>query len=554
MKNQIYLMLFFSIISLESLSQTIPVKDYSESVSRMNQILGVSSNLQSYTQHPLNSELIGKNDSAFQKMIASSNLFPNIHFFGKQLILKISPFTLLNDYNSKLPFGYNIGSLYPNVGYKTFVTGGFYLKLGILNFQFKPELVKAQNKAFNTFLDINRNINSNLITNYFHFINGIDAPERFGSNSLNYIGFGQSKITTVYKGLELGISTENLWWGPGVYNSIMMSNSAPGFFHWTFNSAKPLITFLGTFEWQLIGGKLKQSGYLPYSPVNISNNVDLYKPKPSLNRYLSAFTFNWHPRWIDGFFIGISGYDYLNIDSLYHKDNLIRRIIPVFKPSSIQQNSLKVGGDGQDFAYSINIRQLFPKYKSEIYFEYARNDAAATITDFILQPEHATAYTLGTTRYFDISKDQFIKVNFELTHLQIPDTFLLRDEPSWYVHSGYAPQDGYTNQGRYVGAGIGPGSNSLIFDISYLYKINSYGLKFERLVHNNDLYYFAYANTSGNSNAEWVDLSSTIYTNIKLRDFLISAEFAPIVTYNYDYMRSNLKNNHARISFTYYFY
>lgn len=548
-------MLLFSIISLESLSQTIPVKDYSESISRMNQILGVSSNLQSYTQHPLNSDLIGKNDSAFQKMIASSNLFPNTHFFGKPLILKTLPFTLLNDYNSKTPYGYNNGSLYPNVGYQTFVTGGFYFKLGILNVQFKPELVKAQNKAFNTFLDINKNNNSNLVTTYFHFINGIDAPERFGINTLSYAGLGQSKITAIYKGIELGISTENMWWGPGVYNSIMMSNSAPGFLHWTFNSPHPINTLLGSFEWQLIGGKLNQSGYLAFNTVNLSDDyVKLYKPKPILNRYLSAFTFNYHPKWIDGLFIGISGYDYLNIDSSYKSKSIFRRILPVFSTSSLQQNSLDVGGDGQDFAYAINIRQVFPSYKTEIYFEYARNDAAASTTDFILQPEHSTGYTLGTTRYFDLKKDQFLKVSFEITHLQNSDTFLLRDEPSWYVHSGYAPQDGYTNLGRYLGAGIGPGSNSLIFDISYYYKINSFGLKLERLVHNNDLFYYAFENTKNSFDNEWVDISSTFYSNFKLKKFLISMEFTPVFTYNYEYLIKNeIKNNHIRTSITYFF-
>ena len=83
----------------------------------------------------------------------------------------------------------------------------------------------------------------------------------------------------------------------------------------------------------------------------------------------------------------------------------------------------------------------------------------------------------------------------------------------WYVHL-WPPQDGYTNEGRYIGAGIGPGSNSLMWDVSYLRGQDSYGLKVERLVHNNDFYYYAFMGT-GVFNRHWVDLCNTFYTNFK---------------------------------------
>jgi hypothetical protein len=116
------------------------------------------------------------------------------------------------------------------------------------------------------------------------------------------------------------------------------------------------------------------------------------------------------------------------------------------------------------------------------------------------------------------------------------------------------PLDGYTNEGRYVGAGIGTGSNSLIIDFSYIKNINSFGVKFERLDHNNDLYLQAFQGTTGNSDLNWVDLSSTFYSNVKLKHFLIAAEFTPVYTYNYEYLQhNNVENTHTRISLTYYF-
>jgi len=140
----------------------------------------------------------------------------------------------------------------------------------------------------------------------------------------------------------------------------------------------------------------------------------------------------------------------------------------------------------------------------------------------------------------------------ELTHLQVPDTFLVGDEPFWYVHET-DPRDGYTNAGRYVGAGIGPGSNSLMLDISYIRNINSFGMKIERYIHNNDLYYLGNAGTT-NFVSNWVDVSDTFYANIKLKKFLIEAQYTPIYTYNYEYLQGNdVKNKHARINLTYFF-
>lgn len=551
----IFLINYFASVSF---SQTVSTGSYAESLVRMNQLLGLNDDVSSFTQHPLNSVFYIKGDSAIQSLVAGKNLIPGFKVFGISSSFRLLPFSFLNENNLNLPFGYNNGPLYPNVGYQSMISGGFFLKAGFLNIQIKPEVVHAENAAFLTFADVQANYNSGLVGAFFSKINGIDAPERFGPYGINIADLGQSKITLNYKNIEAGVSTENLWWGPGIQNSIMMSNSAPGFLHWTFNTVNPVKTAIGSFEWQIIGGRLTQSGYTPYDPGKLVYAApNAYVPKPVVNRYLSAFTFNWHPKWIEGLFFGLSGYDYLNINSNYDQKGFIGKYLPVFKPSGNIVNSQTVKGtvvgDGQDFAYALNMRQVFKDYKAEIYFEWARNDNAANFRDFILESEHSTAYLLGATRYFLIKKDQYIKASFELTHLQIPDNFLVRLEPSWYEHRGAAPLDGYTNQGRYLGAGIGPGSNSLMFDLSYVRKLNSFGIKFERYVHDNDLYYIALSGTS-DFGSNWVDISSTFYTNIKLKKFLISGEYTPIHTYNYEYLQNNdIINRHVRLTLTYLF-
>lgn len=540
------------VFTARSFAQTIPVGSYAEEVARRDQILGKGNTTSSFNLRPVNIQ--GDNaDSVLQSMVASKT-YTKFNLMGMPSGIQLLPFNWLNEYNTTRPYGYNNSSLYPNRGYQTRVSGGFLLKAGILRVQVKPEFVYAQNREFKTFADLQGNTTStSLLKAYYAHVNGVDAPERFGDKSLNHLYPGQSKVTVEYKNMEIGVSTENLWWGPGVQNSIMMSNSAPGFLHWTFNSVKPLKTGIGSFEWQIIGGTLKQSGYLPLDTNKIVNGRGMYQPKPNVTRYVSALTVNWQPKWLKGLYLGLSAYDYMDKDSSYHKKNIIRRVIPVVVGSSLKANDINNSshGDGQDFAYALNIRQLLPAYNAELYFEWARNDRSGSINDFLQEPGHTVALTFGGRKLFELAPHNFFQLKAEVTQLQRSPTFLLRDEPTWYEHLGDA-RDGYTNNGRYLGAGIGPGSNSFMLDLSYIKGVNSYGFTFERYLHNNDLYYTAFSGVP-NLSAHWVDISNTFYANIKLKKYLVSAELTPVYSLNYQYRKNDSFNLHARINLTYYF-
>jgi len=544
-----YLLILFLLVSIKGFSQSISVGDnYAQEIARIHQLLGEGDSVSSFTIRPIN--LI--HDSLLNRLVAGRNLLPDSS--SKAFAIKILPLSLQNDFNLNRPYGYNNSSLYPNRGLQTRLSGGFFIKASIFRLQFKPELVYAQNKTFETFADVQGgNNNPQLFNAYFGVVNGIDAPERFGNGPLTKLYPGQSKLTINIANIEAGISTENLWWGPGVQNAIMLSNSAPGFLHWTLNSALPLKTGIGSFQWQLIGGELRQSGYLPVDTGKLIFGHGLLIPKSVIKRYMSAFTVNWHPKWVDGLFLGFTEYDYLNRDSAFHQRGFISKLVPVFTGSSVKANAITnaQNGDGQDFAFALNIRQVLTKYNAEIYFEWARNDRSGGLNDFLQEPEQANAYTFGGRRLFELAKYKFLQFKMELTHLQIPNTYLLRSEPSWYVHL-QAPQDGYTNQGRYVGAGIGPGGNSLMWDISYLNGLNSYGITMERLVHNNDLYYYAFSGT-GTYNLHWVDLCTTFYTNLKMKHYVLSAELTPVYSLNYEYQGGDSFNLHARINLTFYF-
>jgi len=544
MKN-IFLLILLAVLPACVFAQAIPVWNrYANENARVRQLLGDTNIKASFSVRPINF-----GDSIAQHLTAGKNLLTDTGAIGLYLL----PVHFLSEYNFNRPYGYNNGSLYPNRGLQNLLSAGLLFKAGILRIQLQPELVYAQNRSFPTFADVQGgNNNPQLMSAYFYMINGIDAPERFGNGSITHLYPGQSKIALNFHNIEAGVSTENMWWGPGTQNAIMMSNSAPGFLHWTINSAAPIRTPLGGLEWQLIGGNLKQSGYLPADTGKLLYAHGMLVSKPKVTRYISAFTINWQPKWIKGFYLGFTGYDYMNKDSAYHKTGLLSRLFPAIRPPA-RSNAItdSIRGDGQDFAYAFNVRQVFSELHAEIYFEWARNDRTAGFNDFLQEPEQANGYTVGGRRLFELKKEMFLQVKFELTHLQDPPNYLLRQEPSWYVHLT-PPADGYTNDGRYIGAGIGPGSNSLMWDIGLLKGQNSYGVTFERWVHNNDLYYQAFAGT-GIFGRHWVDFATTFYANWKLGNYVISGELTPVYTLNYQYQPGNSYNLHARFALTYYF-
>jgi hypothetical protein len=84
---------------------------------------------------------------------------------------------------------------------------------------------------------------------------------------------------------------------------------------------------------------------------------------------------------------------------------------------------------------------------------------------------------------------------------------------SWYTNNFI--RQGFTNNGKVLGAGIGPGSTSQMFDFSILYPKSIYGITMNRIVNNRDFYFNAYQDYV-NWKSHWVDLSTTFHANFNL--------------------------------------
>ena len=487
----------------------------------------------------------------FQSENKDSNIFlSGSGKFKPRLLKKIEwlPISLTQQVNSHHPFGWNDAAMIPAAGYQAYFSAGLFAKMGHLSIQLQPEIVWAQNPSFETFRIENYDP---VWANYYQWLNRSDIPERFGDQSYKKVFGGQSSIRYNAENISVGISTENLWWGPGRRNALVMSNNAPGFLHATINSIKPIETKIGSFEGQMIAGKLSNSGIIPPESNRTNNGVILYEPKNNEDRFIAGMVLSWQPRWIKGLFLGFAKTSYL-----YQSDiSGIADILPleglVVSDAEKQHKKASLG--------SVFLRYVLFEEQAEIYGEYGRSDRSASFINLFTDKDYPRGYVIGMRKLSNKrANGSQMEVAVELTQLELPNAALINTVQSWYTHD-YVRQ-GYTNQGQVMGAGIGPGGNSQMLDISWVKGFNKVGMLFERIVHNNDFYYYAFANPT-DVTRHWVDLAATFHADWKYKRFLFSSEMGLIRSLNYEwwvipgspYFQNgyDFLNLHGKISFSY---
>ncbi|MCU0385711.1 MAG: capsule assembly Wzi family protein, partial [Flavihumibacter sp.] len=470
--------------------------------------------------------------------------------FGKKMVEKgkfkfsLLPVTLRQQVNTHHPYGWNDGSMIQAKGYQAVFSAGFYLKAGPLELQLNPEVVYAGNNSFETFPTSH---SDSLWYYYYNQLNKIDWPEQYGNSRYAKILPGQSKLLLSFGKISAGISTENLWWGPGHRNSLMMSNSAPGFLHFTFHSNKPVRTFLGNLEWRVIAGQLKNSGILPPDTSRRFQGELLYEPKHTSNRYINAVMLAWQPKWVKGLSLGVSRSFFQYSDNIpKNLDGYFPIVGSLFKGNARDESSF-----GRDQLLSLMFRWVFAKEQLELYGEFGRNDHSGNLSDLALEPEHSRAYLAGLKKYFPTGKNGNLEVLFEMTHLQAPSTGLVRDIPTWYQH--FQIRHGYTHRGQLLGAGIGPGSNSQTAGLGWFRSGKKYGFMLERIVRNNDFYFQAFT-ASRTSDRHWVDLSLNPYFSWYKNKLLYSANVSLVHSLNYQWRNdTNVFNFFGSFSVSYLF-
>lgn len=439
-------------------------------------------------------------------------------------------------YNDSVPLTINNESFYPATGWQERYTAGVQLKLGRLLVDFQPEYVKAENLQQAAISDQIRD--GNYYTRlYFMQLNVIDWPQQFGLKPLEKFYLGQSSAKILFNNLYVGLSNENIWWGPGRRNALIMTNNAPGFLHADIKTAKPIKTIFGTFEMQAVFGKLDSSGVEPVENIRQQRYwPGAYVPKENIRRQMLGFVVSWQPRWIKNFYLGYAGayYGYVTYEQK-NGDPLVQYPYSYTIPTD---KGAKLG--------SIFFRYAMPKDRAEIYGEFGRADRLPTPWN-LTEDTIPLGYVFGLRKWMKLRGQNHIEVSMEVSHLQLPDPRLIFNTTnpfskpktnSWYTH----PQirQGYTNQGQLLGAAVGPGGNSQFFGISWVNGHNRIGVHGERWVHNNDMNY--YQNLSGSLGygphyRYWTSFTYGAHAQVRVAGLYLSAAYNIGQSLNYQWVK-----------------
>jgi hypothetical protein len=423
----------------------------------------------------------------------------NTNGHRNSLRLTLLPIYTHTRYNKHHPYGWSDGAMIPAKGLQQYISGGIFVKAFFLEAQLRPEYVWAQNKEFQ---------------NPPFRTKDIDMPERMGQDKYKKTFLGQSYVKVVLGPVSMGLSNENIWWGPGIKNAIIMSNNAPGFGHFTLHTNKPIKTRIGTFEGELIAGKLKRSGYtypLRYTagtwPPIAGDVVPDTISESKYHSFTTGMTLTWQPKWTPGLFLGVS-----RIAQAYGEPDNIKEYISIFNLAN-KQEIVSDGSEKQaknrNQIISVFGRYLFAESHAEAYIEIGREDNWWDMEDLMTRPRYSTAYLIGLRKMYDLpGKDRWLMLDGEYTKIQSTMDYIASPSSaanSFYMHGNGV---GWTNQGQVLGAGVGPGSNMLTIGGTYGKGFNTFGLHFEHIAYNEDMLYSTidYLHLGG-SNPFFVDAS-----------------------------------------------
>ena len=441
-------------------------------------------------------------------MIRSTHAFQNLTsaplFKYKSFSIKSLQLMYNNQNNSFLPYGSNDGNMYPARGKQERFSAGANIRWGIIDINVQPEFLKVENIEQEFFRG--NESDRNWWTRYYKIVaNNIDDFRQFGKLPIETISLGQSRVGLSTKTWSAGVSNENIWWGPGQFNSLIYTNNAPGFLHAYIQTNKPIETKVGNFEFKLISGKLDSLNWInPDQRIMCAIWPGAIIPKTNQQRVMQAFTINYNPKWFPNLYLG---YAY----STQHYSTNTDKYIEPFSKANTNNTKYSIG--------ALMMRLKLPKENAEIYAELGQPRSFAMPWQFF-NDTALNGFVFGIKKiYLARNKKSYFEFNFEATQIQLMDAkeIFVDGDPfgtpknnSFYTSP--VIRQGYTNEAQLLGASIGPGSASQTLHVSWNKGLSKIGLMVERVNHNTDFYHVVYLSALGNSMADayYVDLNTGV--------------------------------------------
>jgi len=444
------------------------------------------------------------NSSLFYR--STTSLFSSKRYLKKIQILPfdfkfISGNAFLNSQNDE--------QFVPGAGTQLLINQGIRYSNKKFTLQFSPKLLLLQpNNSRQIYFPTN--YSERIWRWYYDEINRIDRPFDMMVNRIQTF-FGDSYITYNLSNISLGFSSSPQWIGSGYFNSLAMTNTAPGLPQFFIRSLHSIKLPLFNIEYILYGGLMSNSNIrFPLRDIDSLSNLNAAN-NFIWNRYTNGLSISLQPKRLKNLHFGLSRIFYMNSSRV----KKIRNLFPVFLFGRDPLTTNTVF-DQKDQMFIFMLRYIFFKNNFEIYSEFGRNDFFANTRDFILNPGHSAGYIFGIKKIFSSVKNRNIMFITEYSKLKnsLSSTLPNRDRDGWYRHSQIS--GGYTNFGQIIGAGIGTGSNSINTDlIIYDLKMKENSrISISYIINNNDFLNNAFRNS--NDETPWSAIKCLLSKNLDL--------------------------------------
>jgi hypothetical protein len=351
-----------------------------------------------------------------------------------------------------LPGGGNDGLLWQGRGISTAASGGVRGGYASFSFQLAPVVTWSQNDWFRT---VPTGASGELAFAEPFQQGWLDVPQRFGAGPVARAGLGQSYAQVEALGAQAGLSTENLWWGPGVRNTLLLSNTADGFPHLFLGTARPVSIGIGTLEARLVAGRLTRSRFYAAEERTAA---------------ISALAIVYQPRWIGGLYVGAGRAVVETWDAL-QRDSFVSIARP-FRAHALDDNEILTFWG----------RWVFPAVGLELYAEWGRDDTASGAS-MVRVLDRTSGAILGMQKRFTAG------ARWVVLHAELARTY--DGYPAGYTVPFYTHPEGtgWTHGGQLLGAWIGSGGASQYLALDVLSAGGRVGGFLERVVRNEDYFW-----------------------------------------------------------------
>ncbi len=342
--------------------------------------------------------------------------------------------------------------------------------------------------------------------NYLEQLNRYDNADL--SSSLNKVKLlpSATSITRSFRNSIFSLSTDQINWGTAYGDRLVFSKNAPGFPHLGYIYSRKSKKKENYFKAEFIYGFIPSPLYTYDDNSTLINGIRVLKNKNNLPRGITGFNVNYSVPYKNPVSFGLN---YTTLFYLNDFNSNLEMKVPIlnylFSFSDVSsRNHLSTS--------SIYFNAAIPSESLKFWGEYGFFNRSFSPHFLLINDTFPRGYILGAQKDFTLNKKSGFNLFFQFSSLGVSTLSQALQYKSWYISDRIS--QGFTNLGRVLGSGIGPGGESFYIAFSFYKKKYFFNVYFERLGRNQD---FAFAsfnpqniNPVHDYRRHWIDLTSGI--------------------------------------------